>query len=523
MYESHFQFHSRPFVAAPQAQRYVPTAAMEQARQTLIRCVDRAEGPGLVVGPAGSGKSLLCHLMADHFRRHQFQVAMLASARVSTRRALLQNILFELHLPYRGMGEGELRLSLIDHLEPRGSGLAGLLLVVDEAHTLPLKLLEEIRLISNFIRDGQPRVRLILAGSAHLEERLANPKLESLQQRIAARCYLQPMNREDTAFYIRQQIQNVGGSVSLFTLEALKAVYTATDGVPRLVNQVCDHALVLSALGGHSQIGAEAIEEAWSDLQQLPAPWHQTSRKENAAPATVVEFGQLQDDEVVADAIARPGTAATGYSTSSKTIQMDEIQQSCDLDEAQAEMRIGESLDSVGNGLGALDSAEGIEFGTYGDLYEDAVEFEPVGDAGTQVELTFSTPANPFGDGFDEEEIVVDHYANLAANYVSDMLDHQDGTREIAEQIVELAKQTAKAARPAAELPEVEFSEPLRVHVESHVENSRENDAFDPASDPVLPEEASVTRRDEPRRPVGGTARPKRREYRTLFSTLRNR
>ncbi|MCE9526142.1 MAG: AAA family ATPase [Planctomycetales bacterium] len=414
MYESHFQFHSRPFAAAPQPQRYVPTAAMEQARQTLIRCVERAEGPGLVVGPAGSGKSLLCHLLADHFRRHQFQVAMLASARVSTRRALLQNILFELHLPYRGMEEGELRLSLIDHLEPRGSGLTGLLLVVDEAHTLPLKLLEEVRLISNFIRDGQPRVRLILAGSAQLEERLASPKLESLQQRIAARCYLQPMNREETAYFIRQQIQNVGGSESLFTPEALRAVYIATDGVPRLVNQVCDHALVLSALGGHSQIGAEAIEEAWSDLQQLPAPWHQTSRKENAAPATVVEFGQLQDDEGAAGAVAESGTAAAGYSTSSRSIQMDEIQRSNDLPENQAEVRIGENLDCLESGLEALDAAEGIEFGTFGDLDENAVEFEPVGEAGTQVELTFSTPANPFGDGFDEEEIVVDRYANLS-------------------------------------------------------------------------------------------------------------
>ena len=174
MYESHFQFQTRPFIAAPQVENYVPVPPMEQARQTLIRCVERAEGPGLVVGPAGSGKSLLCQLLAEHFRREQFQVALLSSARLSTRRALLQNILFELHLPYRGMEEGELRLSLIDHLEPRGSGMAGLLLLVDEAHTLPLRLLEEIRLVSNFIRDGQPRVRLILAGSAQLEERLAS-------------------------------------------------------------------------------------------------------------------------------------------------------------------------------------------------------------------------------------------------------------------------------------------------------------------------------------------------------------
>lgn len=501
MYESHFQFHTRPFVAAPQAKHYVPTTALEHARQTLIRCVERAEGPGLVVGPAGTGKTLLCQLLADHFRRQQFQVAMLASARVSTRRALLQNILFELHLPYRGMEEGELRLSLIDHLEPRGSGMAGLLLVVDEAHALPLKLLEEIRLISNFIRDGQPRVRLILVGSAELEERLASHKLESLQQRIAARCYLQPMNREETSFYIREQIQRAGGSESLFTADALKAVFTATDGVQRLVNQVCDHALVLSGLGGHSQISLEAIEEAWSDLQQLPAPWHQTSRKEEAAPTAAVEFGQLHDDDAEAP------------------FQSSETQASRNLQKSSAEVRVGENLDRIDCGLGALDTAEGIEFGTLGEMYEDAVEFEPVGDAATQVELTFTTPANPFGEGFDEEEIVIDHYANLAASFQPDLLDQQDNTREVAAQILDLAQQTAKVAALDPVLPEVETSEPLRVHIESAVEL----EGFNPANDPVLPEEASVTRHDEPRRPLGGKSRPKRREYRTLFSTLRNR
>lgn len=514
MYESHFQFHTRPFVAAPQAQHYVPTTAQEHARQTLIRCIERAEGPGLVVGPAGTGKTLLCQLMADHFRRHHFQVAMLASARVSTRRALLQNILFELHLPYRGMEEGELRLSLIDHLEPRGSGMAGLLLVVDEAHALPLKLLEEIRIISNFIRDGQPRVRLILAGSAQLEERLANHKLESLQQRIAARFYLQPMNREETSYYIREQIQRVGGSESLFTADALKAVFTATDGVPRLVNQVCDHALVLSALGDHTQIGVEAIEEAWSDLQQLPAPWHQTSRKEKAAPTTVVEFGQLQDEDAE-ECQAEPASHDTG----AKTIQFDEIQKIRARQMGQAEERMEDNLDCINSGLGALDTAEGIEFGTLGEMYEDAVEFEPAGESATQVELIFTTPANPFGDGFDEEEVVIDHYANLAASLRPDLLDQQDGIREVAEQIVDLAQQTAKAVALDPVLPEAEPSEPLRVHVENVVEL----EGFNPASDPVLPEEASDTRHDEPRRPLGGKSHPKRREYRTLFSTLRNR
>src|SRR6266850_7187127 len=197
MYESHFLLSHRPFAPAPSADAYIPTGSLEQARQTLIRCLDRAEGPGLVVGPAGTGKSLLCQILTKHFRG-KLQVAHLAGARLGTRRALLQNILFELKLPYRDMDEGELRLSLVDHLEPRSGGTDGLLLVVDEAHMLPLRLLEEIRLLTNIARDGQTRVRLVLAGTLSLEERLASPKLEAFHQRIAARCYLQPLARDET-------------------------------------------------------------------------------------------------------------------------------------------------------------------------------------------------------------------------------------------------------------------------------------------------------------------------------------
>src|SRR5688572_9241810 len=296
MYESFFALSHRPFAAAPSADAYIPTASHEQARQTLIRCLDRAEGPALLIGPSGTGKSLLCHVLAKHFRG-RFQVALLASARLSTRKHLLQCILFELRLPYREMDEGELRLSLIDHLQPSEGGPEGLLLLVDEAHTLPLRLLEEIRVLSNLVRDGQTRVRLVLSGGMALEERLANPKLESLHQRIAARCYLQPCGRDETIYYVQQQLRRAGGDAdALLTGDAQSSIHTATDGIPRLINQLCDHALLLSALSGIKPVPAMGIEEAWADLQQLPVPLHEPptlARATAGGAAGVVEFGQL--------------------------------------------------------------------------------------------------------------------------------------------------------------------------------------------------------------------------------------
>jgi hypothetical protein len=133
MYESFYGFSERPFAVTVQPRRYFPAAAIELARQTLARCIERGEGVGLVTGPAGTGKSLLCQVLAERFR-DRLTVALLASGQLCTRRALLQAILFELGLPYRGMEEGDLRLSLIDHLSPRAqpgeNPAAGLLLVV---------------------------------------------------------------------------------------------------------------------------------------------------------------------------------------------------------------------------------------------------------------------------------------------------------------------------------------------------------------------------------------------------------
>lgn len=297
MYESFFGFKHRPFAAAPRIDRYFPGAAIEAARQGLARTIERAEGAGLLIGPAGTGKTLACHLLAEQFRG-RFAVALLSNGHLDTRRELLQAILFELGLPYRRLEEGELRLSLIDYIASDEQAPDGLLLLVDEAHTLPSRLLEEIRLIANVVRHGQSRVRLVLAGNPALEETLADPQLEAVTQRVATRCYLNGLDHEQSQRYVLAQLAAVGADIQqVFTPDALEAVYRASDGIPRLINQVCDHALMLAFAGGRKQISRTGIEEAWSDLQQLPMPWVQP--RESATETCqggMIEFGDLEDE-----------------------------------------------------------------------------------------------------------------------------------------------------------------------------------------------------------------------------------
>jgi type II secretory pathway predicted ATPase ExeA len=306
----------QPFRATPDSRFYFEHPSIESARQTILRAVIRAEGPVVVLGGAGYGKSLLADLVADQLCQ-RLDIVLLQSARLNSRRALLQSILFELGLPYLDMSEGELRLSILDRLEPSPeTAPEGVLVLVDEAHTLHWKLIDELRLITNFKRNHQPRVRLALFGNMRLEETLASPQLESFNQRLAARCYLQPMSRSETTTYIQHQLQECGvDPVTVITQDGLNSVFAASEGIPRLINQLMTHAIWLATNSAQSPISAALINEAWSDLQQLPTPWT-SGKSDQDSTHLSIEFGNLPDDEddhEELECLTQPDSAPAGW------------------------------------------------------------------------------------------------------------------------------------------------------------------------------------------------------------------
>jgi type II secretory pathway predicted ATPase ExeA len=353
-------------MASPRTQFYHAAAEMDGAVKGVERCIRRAEGVALVVGPPGTGKSLLLLKLAEQVR-DDFDVALLTGASICTRRALWQSILAAIGEPYRGIDEADLRIGVVERIRGLAAAGSGLVILVDEAHTLPTRLIEELRLLTN-VPTPLPAVHIVLAGGLRLEELLGTPRMASLAQRIAVRGYLEPLDHAETLAYLQTQVTAAGLEWErLFAAGCDDAVYRVTEGVPRLINQVCDQALVLVAESDRLVTPAD-IAAAWGEIQRLPVP-----------------------------AGLEPGRRA-GESTA----------------------RTAAGFDAAGcTGLGgelAGDDLEVIEFGAGDDRGCGAGRRQPAAGeladpwGGPDVELVFDAGGDPFEEFFADEEQVVERY-----------------------------------------------------------------------------------------------------------------
>jgi|GEM_PF-5973767 len=294
MYEQFFGFTGRPFLPNPQPLRYFAAESVESSRQALARCLSRGEGIGLLVGPTGVGKSMVCNML-DSQLRSEHKVALFQSGRLADRLSLYRTTMHSLNLDFHGRDESELRLELLDFVEKQQPTGSGLVMIFDEAHSLTLSLLEEIRMLTNLGGLNGPAFRVLLCGASILEERLTVPKLEPLSQRITTRCYLETFTRKETYGLIQSQLQAVGATNSaLFADDACDAVFEATQGIARLIGQLCDRTLCLAAERNSNQIDVSIVELAWAHLQQLPTPESDECPELQAlASQDVIEYGSL--------------------------------------------------------------------------------------------------------------------------------------------------------------------------------------------------------------------------------------
>ena len=386
---------SRPFLAAPRVDFYHAAKQIDAALHGLDRLVRRAEGIGFVVGPPGTGKSLLLAKVAESVR-DDFDVALLSGARICTRRALWQSILAEIGDPYRGIDEAELRIGIVERIRGLAATGSGLVVLVDEGHTLPTRLIEELRLLTN-IPTPLPAVHIVLAGTAELEEILGSPKMESLSQRIGARFYLEPLDHAETAAYVRTQMRMASLDwESQFEPGCDDAVFTASDGVPRLVNQICDQALVLVAEAGRTRVAPTDIAAAWQEIQRLPAPSALAQGAASAHARGGDEPARHAGIEFPADIAAgsfEDGMGVIEFGTFGEPANV--VSDDLGVDDTVLEQNMPESAGRAVESLRAEKS--GCSAGA--DPWH-----------GPEVELVFDPYADPFEEYFEQEERVVERF-----------------------------------------------------------------------------------------------------------------
>lgn len=274
MYEQFFDLKRRPFAATPDANCWFHSERYQAAIDELLVCAEQGQGVGIVIAPAGLGKTLLCERLVREIGE-PFTSVLLRHATYHSRRSFLQTLLSELAQPYDLPTDQELRLALAPVLRGLGQQGRALVLVVDEAHELSEPLLEELRILADQAQEGKPLVRLILCGQLGLEEKLAHPQLRALNQRVRAHVSLLPLSLAESADYLDYRVTWAGGrTAELFSPEAVDVICQAADGVPRCLNQLADHALLSAYVAEQKPVSAETVKQALEDLEHLPLAWN---------------------------------------------------------------------------------------------------------------------------------------------------------------------------------------------------------------------------------------------------------
>jgi type II secretory pathway predicted ATPase ExeA len=266
MYVTHFGLRQRPFPATPDALFYYPATIHEQALQRLGQALDDGEGMALLTGAPGTGKTLLCHRLIERLDETTAW-AFLTNSHLTSRKELLQAILFDLSLPYDGPTEQDVRLRLTEFLlKTYGEGRRTVL-IVDEAQHLTPDLLEEIRLLGNLEAGRRKALQVVLAAQSEFLQTLRLPELACFNQRLAVRVRLEALGVEESIDYVLHQVRTAGGDAdAVFDREAVEVLARETHGVPRLINQAAHQAMVLAHLGEADVVDVEAVLEALADL-----------------------------------------------------------------------------------------------------------------------------------------------------------------------------------------------------------------------------------------------------------------
>ena len=269
MYHEYYGLLRSPFEMTPDPAFLVLGDAHQEGLATLLYAVQARKGFVLLTGEVGTGKTTLLHALLAQLDRDAL-AAFLFNPRLEPLDFF--RVLFdELGIEGEFTTKAEYLLALNRFLIGRLERDLPTLLIVDEAQNLSAELLEEIRLLSNLETPRSKLIQIMLVGQPELWDMLTRPELRQLRQRIVLRHRLRPFDAEETAGYVEERLRLAGYTgKGIFDKAALRELQRVTDGVPRLINIVCDGALLLGYGRELPKLGKDAIREVADDLELVP-------------------------------------------------------------------------------------------------------------------------------------------------------------------------------------------------------------------------------------------------------------
>jgi len=261
MHEQFFNFmglREDPFHVSPDPRFYYTTPAHESALVELLSGIETRQGVLVLTGEAGTGKTSLLNYLLDWLHRRKRSTAYIFHAHLEPI-GLLRFIVRDFGIPCDSKSKSDLVSALHAWLLERHAAMDLPVLILDEAHALPVQSLDELRLLLNLETPSGKLLQIILSGQPELDEKLRLPALRQLRQRIMFHSRLPLLTQEETSAYISSRLNSAGCSdSSLFPDEVVQDIFMASGGIPRVVNLLCEHALI-SAYAEQKQVVSPEI------------------------------------------------------------------------------------------------------------------------------------------------------------------------------------------------------------------------------------------------------------------------
>jgi general secretion pathway protein A len=267
MYKAFFGLTENPFNLSPDPAFLYKSVQHEEALANLIYGVHSRKGFIVLTGEVGTGKTTMLECLRDFLTAQQINFAFLFNSRL-TPDQFFEMMAYDFALPCARTSKTEVLFALNNMLIERAKAGKLTVLLVDEAHNLEWDVLEEIRMLGNLENRRGKLMQIIIAGQPELDAKLEAPQFRQLKQRIALRCQLRPFDPTETAQYIGTRLARAGmKDQTVFGADLMQEVHRRTQGIPRLINSVCDN-LLLTAFAMESKVAnMEMLDEVSNDLR----------------------------------------------------------------------------------------------------------------------------------------------------------------------------------------------------------------------------------------------------------------